>query len=372
MASFIKGLGDLLGGVATGMRANGKSIFQQSVPTPQPKPAEAKPVEAQPTPTPDMKGRSIGAYIANNSPPPEGQEASRVVEPAARGSAVIYANKGATRNMPLSDSLSGYLNDAVTNVYGTGYTAHVYSGGQTPDRRPKGASVRHDHGQAADVYIVGPDGKRVTGAKLAELGQYWAAKKYGGIGMEMKGGGIHLDEHATPPPGGGMHWNYAKRGGTYTPEMDAAIQAGLRGELPKGVAGADGMNAALAHVQGGGSQAGASSALDQVARIPGMNQPVGSSAPGSSAPTAATATVGTASAEKPTKGRSKTIFQNVADALTTMGSSKESSAGAGSGLSPVTSDTTPIEATTPGAPSFVSIEPWAAMRGAMNGGTDNG
>lgn len=364
MVSLIKGLGDLLGGVAAGVKTSGKSVIRENAPTPQ-----AQPVQAS-APAPDMKGRSIGAYIANNSPPPEGQEASRVVEPAARGSAIVYANGRATRNMPLSDGLSSQLSQAVTNVYGEGYTAHVYSGGQPSAGNGKRVgSTRHDHGKAADVYIVGPDGKRVTGERLAQLGQYWLANKHGGVGMEMKGGGIHLDGHTDRY----THWNYGNQGGTYTPEMNARIQAGLKGELPAGVAGADGMNAALSHVQGGGSQAGLSSALDQVARVPGMNQPVGASAPGSSAPSASAAAPATASAEQPAKPKGRGILQNIGEALTTMGSSTgNGSTGAGAGLSPVMSDVTPIQATTPGAPSFVSIEPWSALRDAMNGGTGNG
>lgn len=145
-----------------------------------------------------------------------------------------YTNEGATRSLPLIAPLESRISEAVSAVYGPGYVAQVYSGGQ-PGKGSGGkrvGSVRHDHGKAADVYVVGPDGKRVTGDALAPLGQYWAAKRYGGVGLEMRGGGIHLDAWEKPPAGGGMHWNYAGEGGRYTDAMRSAMEAGLRGELP--------------------------------------------------------------------------------------------------------------------------------------------
>lgn len=148
---------------------------------------------------------------------------------------LAYTNSGATRNKPITPKLASRIQEAVRNVYGPGYKVQVYSGGQ--DAKGKGSrrtgSVRHDLGRAADAYIVDPKGNRVTGDGLAPLGQYWAAKKYGGVGLEMRGGGIHLDEWETPPPGGGMAWNYAKQRGQYTPAQREAVQAGLAGRLPQ-------------------------------------------------------------------------------------------------------------------------------------------
>jgi hypothetical protein len=149
-------------------------------------------------------------------------------------SVVSYANDGAIRNQPVTSNLQSNLADAITAVYGPGYKASVYSGGQTGKRRT--GSVRHDNGRAADVYVIGPDGKKVQGDALAPLGQYWAAKKYGGVGLEMHGGGIHLDEWSTPPKGGGMAWNYAKQGGQYTPAMQQAMALGLKGQMPSQIA----------------------------------------------------------------------------------------------------------------------------------------
>jgi hypothetical protein len=134
------------------------------------------------------------------------------------------------RDKPLITDLEDKISGAVAAVYGEGYKARVYSGGQEGDQRT--GSVRHDHGKAADVHIFAPDGRQLMGDELAPLGQFWAASKYGGVGMEMKGGGIHLDAWETPPPGGGMSWDYVAEGGQYTPAQRAAIEAGLRGEMP--------------------------------------------------------------------------------------------------------------------------------------------
>lgn len=157
------------------------------------------------------------------------------------GRVLSYANNGKIRNKPVVPSLEGQLQDAVSSVYGPGYTLKVISGGQ--DKKGHGTrrtgSVRHDEGHAADVHVFGPDGKQVSGDALAPLGQYWAAKKYGGVGMEMHGGAIHLDDWSSPPGGvGGMAWNYATKGGRYTPAMARAVKAGLAGQLPQLAAGA--------------------------------------------------------------------------------------------------------------------------------------
>lgn len=145
-----------------------------------------------------------------------------------------YTNTGAIRNRPLVPILERRIAEAVQSVYGPGFTAQVYSGGQEAkgQGRRRTGSVRHDLGRAADVYIVGPDGTRVTGDGLAPLAQYWSGKKYGGVGLEMRGGGIHLDAWETPPKGGGMSWNYASKGGRFTPAQRSAVAAGLAGELP--------------------------------------------------------------------------------------------------------------------------------------------
>ena len=143
---------------------------------------------------------------------------------------VAMTNKGATRNDPITDNLNAKLQEAVYTTYGPGYKAEVYSGGQEAEGEggSRTGSTRHDHGSAADTYVIGPDGKRVTGDDLAPLIQYWLAKEYGGVGVEMNGGGIHLDEHTDRA----KHWNYLKQGGRYTEGQQEAVKAGLEGKLP--------------------------------------------------------------------------------------------------------------------------------------------
>jgi len=127
---------------------------------------------------------------------------------------VVYKNQHATRNRPCTAYLEVTLAMAVFDVYGSGYQAQIYSGGQprrgTPGKRV--GSIRHDDygegGRALDAWIVNKSGKRLSGVELAKLGQYWLAMKYGGCGLEMAVGGIHLDEWKKPPSGGGMLWTY--------------------------------------------------------------------------------------------------------------------------------------------------------------------
>ena len=85
-------------------------------------------------------------------------------------------------------------------MYGPGYTIQVYSGGQNDrqtairlETRRVGTNA-HGHGHAADLHIVNPSGERIIGNALAPLAQLWLAMGIGGVGLEMEGGGIYLDE----------------------------------------------------------------------------------------------------------------------------------------------------------------------------------
>ncbi|WP_457645333.1 peptidoglycan-binding domain-containing protein [Profundibacter sp.] len=152
---------------------------------------------------------------------------------------LVMVNQNAIRNKPITDNLKRKLIKAVTDVYGAGCRIDVYSGGQ--DRKGHGkrrtGSVRHDDyghgGRAADCYIY-LRGRKVFGKELAWLGQHWLAAGYGGCGLEMATGGIHLDEWTTPPAGGGMFWTYkysdSKPWGATVRRM---LEAGARGEFPK-------------------------------------------------------------------------------------------------------------------------------------------
>ncbi len=127
---------------------------------------------------------------------------------------VVYVNQHATRNRPSTTYLEVTLATAVYDVYGPNHQAQIFSGGQarkgTPGKRT--GSIRHDDygkgGRALDAYIINKNGKKLQGPELAKLGQYWLAMNYGGCGLEMAVGGIHLDEWKKPPAGGGMLWTY--------------------------------------------------------------------------------------------------------------------------------------------------------------------
>lgn len=172
---------------------------------------------------------------------PLGLEASaEAVTALETGSArVRYVNQGAIRNKPCTKNIEEKLGLAVAAVYGAGCTVNIYSGGQ--DRKGKGkrrtGSIRHDDygngGRAADVHVFLPDGRQVQGVELAQLGQYWLAKEFGGVGHEMEGGGIHLDEWTTPPPGGGMFWTYVySQNKPWGQEARRRLELGLKGIEP--------------------------------------------------------------------------------------------------------------------------------------------
>lgn len=147
---------------------------------------------------------------------------------------VTYTNRGATRDRPVTPALLEAIQRGVSAVYGEGYRAEIYSGGQAAKGmlgRRTGSTRHDDHGaggEAADLYVYGPNGQRVTGTDLAKLGQHWEATNQGGVGLEMRGGGIHLDQHRDRA----RSWNYARQGGRYTREQAAIIGRGLAGIPP--------------------------------------------------------------------------------------------------------------------------------------------
>lgn len=138
-----------------------------------------------------------------------------------------YINDNATRNLRLTESLEAKIREAVGSVYGEGAYASVYSGGQPGigSGLPRVGSTRHDFGHAGDLRIFDSMGRQVTGDALAPLAQFWQAKGYGGTGLEMRGGGIHLDEHADRAP----FWSY----GNMTRGQRSAIEAGQKGMFPE-------------------------------------------------------------------------------------------------------------------------------------------
>lgn len=152
---------------------------------------------------------------------------------------LVMNNRAATRNRPITRKLADNLMLAAGEVYGSGRVELVvYSGGQ--DRKGHGTrrtgSIRHDDygdgGRAADLYVY-VDGRKQTGVDLARFGQYWLAKGFGGCGLEMATGGIHLDDWTTPPPGGGLFWTYSYSDGKpWGAQVRSMLADGAAGKLP--------------------------------------------------------------------------------------------------------------------------------------------
>ncbi|MFN3259450.1 MAG: N-acetylmuramoyl-L-alanine amidase [Pikeienuella sp.] len=126
-----------------------------------------------------------------------------------------YTNQNRIRNRPCTANLEERIVEAAEAVFGAGCEINIYSGGQDRlgdgDRRV--GSIRHDDfgsgGRAADIHVFDAGGRQIRALELCRLGQYWLAANFGCVGLVMQGGGIHLDEWTTPPPGGGRFWTYA-------------------------------------------------------------------------------------------------------------------------------------------------------------------
>jgi spore germination cell wall hydrolase CwlJ-like protein len=146
---------------------------------------------------------------------------------------LTYANFGA-RNQPVSDVLEREIQIGVTSVYGAGYRVEIMSG--------TGAygTARHrdeEHGYAADVWIYGPDGHRLTAEEMRPMGQHWLANKVGSVGMPQPGDGnsLHLDLIGGKGPAArplgrkeGIQWTYppgGKKLPTTAPEYVVAPDA---------------------------------------------------------------------------------------------------------------------------------------------------
>lgn len=161
-------------------------------------------------------------------------------QPLGAGHARLrYINHNSIRNRQVTPNIERLLKQSVKAVYGSGCRVDIYSGGQ--DRLGHGnrrtGSIRHDDygqgGRAADVYVYDANGRQIIGLKLARLGQYWLASRFGGVGHEMRNGGIHLDEWTTPPPGGGMFWTYsASNSQSWGARARRMLADGARGIFP--------------------------------------------------------------------------------------------------------------------------------------------
>ncbi len=132
--------------------------------------------------------------------------------PVGSKNRVEYDIEGKIRSKALTPTLETKIADAVGQVFGPGYKARIYSGGQESNAPNEGTgSIRHNKGMAGDVYVVGPDDNVVQDTtQLDRLKEFWLTNKYGSVGTYMKGGGMHLDEWTEDKlqPGMGLTWSY--------------------------------------------------------------------------------------------------------------------------------------------------------------------
>jgi muramidase (phage lysozyme) len=132
--------------------------------------------------------------------------------PPVGSSKVEYDVQGKIRSQKLSPTLETKIGDAVGQVFGPGFKARIYSGGQESNTKGEGTgSVRHNDGMAGDVYVVGPDGNVVQDTtQLDKLKNFWLQNNMGSVGTYMQGGGLHLDEWTQDKllPGMGLTWSY--------------------------------------------------------------------------------------------------------------------------------------------------------------------
>lgn len=146
---------------------------------------------------------------------------------------VQMRNSGATRNQPIQQRLMDILNSAAEEA---GVDVVVFSGGQ--DARGQGTrrtgSVRHDNGNAADVWIYS-GGRRLSTSRedpiVANFIRAAVAAGAKGIGAGpgyMDSVGIHVDI-VGDSAGGSVTWGRGSRSATTPRYVTAAYTAGQTG-----------------------------------------------------------------------------------------------------------------------------------------------
>lgn len=114
---------------------------------------------------------------------------------AAPNEWIRYANASATRNKPLSPKLESAVTQVASDL---GVQVEVFSGGQSGSRRT--GSVRHDHGDAADVFFY-KDGKKLDWAnpkdrpifeEIVKRGKSAGLTGFGAGPGYMQAGSMHM------------------------------------------------------------------------------------------------------------------------------------------------------------------------------------
>lgn len=142
------------------------------------------------------------------------------------------------RKMPIQKQLEADLSEMAYRTFGEGYKVSVYSGGQPQEGGgPRTGSIRHDLGNAADVTIIGPDGKQISQEQYAKMTQAWIASGKGSAGMQMTGGGVHFDNWTKDKLKKGMalSWDYDENGIPLSKIARQAMRNGVNGVMPDNI-----------------------------------------------------------------------------------------------------------------------------------------
>lgn len=105
-------------------------------------------------------GPRVAGHTWAGSPPAPARAPARGAngQTAFSGDWLTYSNQSATRNQPVADPLV----QAMSFLPDMGLRMEVFSGGQpVAGQGPRVGSVRHDEGNAADVFFYTSDGRRL-------------------------------------------------------------------------------------------------------------------------------------------------------------------------------------------------------------------
>lgn len=157
------------------------------------------------------KQRMNGAPVSLD-PEANVSEALHFAQNENRMAPVRYADniQQQVRKFPIKQSLEEKVSRSVYDTFGPGHTVEIGSGGQpragtvleahnmtwVPSKRGyrgRIGTTNHDHGRAADIRIIGPDGQPLPRHKLGNFVQHWYANNHGRAATGLARGGVHVD-----------------------------------------------------------------------------------------------------------------------------------------------------------------------------------
>ncbi|MCR9139471.1 MAG: hypothetical protein NXI27_25950 [Alphaproteobacteria bacterium] len=193
-------------------------------------------------------GQRLNGAPVSLDPQANVSEALHFAQNENRMAPVRYADniQQQVRKFPIKQSLEENLAKSVYDTFGPGYSVEIGSAGQPRagtvleahnmtwdpsirDYRGRVGTTNHDHGGAADIRIIGPDGQPLPQHKLGKFVQYWYANNYGRAATGLARGGVHVDERRN-------RGYYEYRNGKADPGRAATkkwADRGRAGEMPE-------------------------------------------------------------------------------------------------------------------------------------------